>query len=229
KMVKNEIKVLVSGASVAGLTVAYWLARYGFEVTVVERAPHLRPGGQALDIRGPGLEVARRMGIMASLRDRSTKQAGMSVVNSDGSEIFRSTERTFTGGRFDSPDIEILRDELCDVLYQAGDKKTKYLFGESIVSLNQDAAGVDVEFGDAPPRRFDLVVGADGLHSGVRQIAFGPERQFRQYLGKYVAVFSIPNFLGLDRWQVLYQKKDIFGGILGLRKDIEARTYIVFD
>jgi 2-polyprenyl-6-methoxyphenol hydroxylase-like FAD-dependent oxidoreductase len=228
-MVKNGIEVLVSGASVAGLTAAHWLARYGFEVTVVERAPHLRPGGQALDIRGPGLEVARRMSLIANLRDRSTKLTGMSVVDSDGNEIFRSTERTFTGGRFDSPDIEILRDELCDVLYQSGDKKIKYLFGESIVSLNQDTAGVDVEFGDAPPRRFDLVVGADGLHSGVRKIAFGPELQFTQYLGKYIAVFPIPNFLGLDRWQVLYRKKDIFGGILGLRKDIDARTYIAFD
>src|SRR5271154_2926357 len=111
-MTKNDINVLVSGASVSGLSVAYWLVHYGFKVTVVERAPYLRPGGQALDVRGPALEVAERMGILASIRDRSTKQAGMSVVDSEGKEIFRSTERTLTGGRFDSPDVEILRDEL---------------------------------------------------------------------------------------------------------------------
>src|SRR5277367_4618427 len=113
---KNDIRVLVSGASVSGLSISYWLARYGFKVTVVERASQLRPGGQAVDVRGPALEVAERMGILTEVRKRSTKLTGMSIVDSAGKEIFRSTERTFTGGRFDSPDVEILRDHLCQVL-----------------------------------------------------------------------------------------------------------------
>src|SRR5271154_5820438 len=165
-MTKNDINVLVSGASVAGLSVAYWLSHYGFAVTVVERAPHLRPGGQALDVRGPALEVAERMGILADIRDRSTKLTGMSIVDSAGREIFRSTERTLTGGRFDSPDLEILRDDLCRVLFEAIGDGVDYHFGDFIVSLNQDDAGVEVAFANAAPRRFDLVIGADGVRSG---------------------------------------------------------------
>lgn len=226
-MMKNDMNVLVSGASVAGLTVAHWLVRYGYKVTVVERATHLRPGGQALDVRGPALEVAERMGVLDTLRQRSTGQTGMSVVDGDGKEIFRSTERTLTGGRFDSPDVEILRDALCDVLYGAAGA-VEYLFGDRITTLAQDEGGVDVTFASAAPRRFDLVIGADGLHSGVRRIAFGPEAEFIRNIGGCLAVFSMPNFLALDRWQVFRQHAGIFGGVLGLRADLDVRTYIGF-
>jgi len=161
---KNDIQILVSGASIAGLSTAYWLARYGFNVIVVERAPHLRPGGQALDVRGPALEVAARMDILATIRDQSTKLTGISQVDSTCKEIFRSTERTLTGGRFDSPDVEIMRVNLCKVLYEAVGNTVEYIFGDSIASLTQGESGVDVTFETAAPRRFDLIIGADGLH-----------------------------------------------------------------
>ncbi len=118
-------RVLVSGASISGLTTAYWLARYGFDVTVVERAPHLRPGGHALDMRGPALEVAERMGALSEMRDRSTKLTGIAVVDANGDELFRSTESTLTGGTLDSPDVEILRDDLCRVLQEAVDAQVQ--------------------------------------------------------------------------------------------------------
>ncbi|WP_437678609.1 FAD-dependent monooxygenase [Sorangium sp. So ce131] len=224
-------RVLVSGASISGLTIAYWLARHGFAVTVVERAPHLRPGGHALDVRGPALEVAERMGILAALRDRSTRLLGISVVDSAGQEIFRSTESTLTGGRLDSPDVEILRDDLCQVLHEAVGPRVEYLFAESITSLTQDESGVDVTFVAAAPRRFELVVGADGVGSGVRRIAFGPDEQFIRAFGDlYVATFGMPNFLGLERWQVMYQQPDSVGAlVMGLRKDVDARTYLGFN
>lgn len=230
----NGIHILVSGASIAGLSTAYWLARYGFQVTVVERAPHLRPGGQALDVRGPGLEVAERMGILATIRDRSTKLTGFSQVDATGKETFRCTERTLTGGRFDSPDVEIMRDDLCRVLYEAVGHQVKYLFDDSVASLTQDESGVDVTFEAAAPRRFDLVIGADGLHSRVRKLAFGPEGQFIRRLGNsYVAVFGMPNFLGLERWEVMYQHEDPSVGVgtmvMGLRKDADARAYVGFN
>lgn len=228
-MMEDRTSVLVSGAGVAGLTVAHWLIRYGFDVTVVERARHLRPGGQALDVRGPALEVAERMGVLDTIRERSTKQAGMSVVDGDGKEIYRSTERTLTGGRLDSPDVEILRDELCAVLHRAAGGQIEYLFGDRVTALEQDEAGVDVAFANAPARRFDLVIGADGLHSGVRRLAFGPEKQFIRTIGGCVAVFSMPNFLGLDRWQVFCEHAGVFGGVLGLRADLDIRTYLGFD
>lgn len=228
---KNGIRILVSGASTAGLSVAYWLGRYGFTVTVVERAPHLRPGGQALDVRGPALEVAARMGILTTIRDRSTKLTGISQVDAAGNETFRSTERTLTGGRFDSPDVEIMRDDLCRVLYEAVGSQVEYLFDDSVASLSQDESGVDVTFDTAAPRRFELVIGADGLHSRVRSLAFGPEEQFIRRLGNsYVAVFGMPNFLGLDHWEIMYQHATASVGamVMGLRKDADARAYVGF-
>ncbi|WP_224240677.1 FAD-dependent monooxygenase [Hyalangium gracile] len=224
-------RVLVSGASISGLTTAYWLARYGFDVTVVERSPHLRPGGQALDVRGPALTVAERMGILARLREHSTRLTGFSVVDANGKELHRSEERTLTGGRFESLDVEIMRDDLCRVLHEAVDRQVEFLFEDSMSSLTQDASGVHVTFERATPRRFELVVGADGLHSRVRRLVFGPEEQFLRRLGNsYVAVFGMPNFLGLERWEVMYlgEGTGIGAMVMALRRDAEARAYVGF-
>ncbi|KFE69645.1 monooxygenase, FAD-binding protein [Hyalangium minutum] len=171
------------------------------------------------------------MGILTTIRDRSTKLTGIAVVDSAGKEIFRSMESTLTGGRLDSPDVEILRDDLCDVLHEAVASPVEYIFGDSIASLTQDESGVDVTFVAAAPRRFELVIGADGLYSGVRRIAFGPDEQFLRAFGDlYVATFGMPNFLGLERWQVMYRQPDSVGAlVMGLRKDIKARTYLGFN
>lgn len=229
-MPMNNLKILVSGASVAGLSAAYWLSRHGFEVTVVERARALRPGGQALDVRGTAaVEVAERMGILATIRARSTKLAGMSMVDVTGKEIFRSEERSLTGGKFDSPNVEILRDHLVDVLYEAVRDQAEFIFNDSIASVRQDDTGVDVAFTNTPPRRFDLVIGADGVRSNVRRLAFGPDEKFIRYLGSYIAVFSVPNFLGLDHWQVFCQEGEIGGGLLVMAKEDRARTYLGFN
>jgi 2-polyprenyl-6-methoxyphenol hydroxylase-like FAD-dependent oxidoreductase len=224
----KNIAVLISGASVAGLTTAYWLVHYGFKVTVVERAPHLRLGGQALDLRGPALEVAERMGMLASFRERATKLTGMSILDGQGKEISTSTDRTLTGGRLDSPDIEVLRDDLCKVLYEAVKDHVDFLFGDSATSISQDAAGVDVSFAHAAPRRFDLVIGADGLHSGVRRLVFGPDEQFLRFTGMHIAVFSVPNFLGLDHWEVFCHDGETSGLMLATDKNANARVYLGF-
>ncbi|MGM4903349.1 FAD-dependent monooxygenase [Tardiphaga sp. 866_E4_N2_1] len=226
---ENELSVLVSGASVSGLSIAYWLSRYGFRVTVVEQAPHLRAGGQALDVRGAAaLEVADRMDILTTIRERRTRLTGVSLVDPSGKEIFRSTERTLTGTRFDSSDVEILRDHLVEVLFEAVGDRVEYIFENSIASLKQDETGVDVAFINAPPRRFDLVIGADGVRSNVRRLVFGPDERFIRYLGSYIAVCAIPNFLGLDHWQTFCQHDGNGGGLLALAKDDPTRTYLGF-
>ena len=222
-------RILVSGASVAGLTVAYWLERFGFEVTVVERSAGLRPGGQALDVRGPALEIARRMGVAEEFRRRTTQLRGMSMVDDLGAEIYRTTERTLTGGRLDSEDLEVLRDDLVDVLRQACGPGVRFVFSDWITELRQDERGIDVRFTNAEPARFDAVIGADGVHSGTRRVVFGDEKPFLRYLGGYVAIMTIPNFLGLDHWQTFYLSGDAGAGLIGLDGSGTARAYLGFE
>ncbi|MEU5237553.1 FAD-dependent monooxygenase [Streptomyces lydicus] len=167
----TNLKVLISGASVAGPALAYWLHRHGFQATIVERAPALRDGGYAVDFRGEAhLTVLRRMGILADLERVRTGTGSMSYVNSAGKPQAELPADMFAG------DIEILRGDLARILYDATRQHTEYVFGDSVTSLAEDAHGVTVSFEHGAPRRFDLVIGADGLHSTTRRLARQPPR-----------------------------------------------------
>lgn len=181
--------VLVSGASIAGPALAYWLHRYGFTVTVVERAPALRPGGQAVDFKGrTHLTVLERMGVLDDVRARRTGTTDLVFVDDDGREL-GVMNGEFTGG-----DLEILRGDLAEVIYDRTADQVEYLFGDTVTALRDTAEGVHVEFENAAPRTFDLVLGADGIHSRVRSLAFGPEADFVTHLGHYYCV------AGASRW-----------------------------
>ncbi|MGN9841574.1 FAD-dependent monooxygenase [Nonomuraea sp. H19] len=220
------MKVLISGASVGGPVLAYWLGRHGFEVTVVERAPSPRKGGQAIDIRGAALTVADRMGVLDEVRAMKTTMRGMSMVDGDGNEIMRSTEETLSGGRFDSPDVEIMRDDLNAILIGATD--ARYRYDDSIATLTQDGQGVDVTFESGEKGRYDYVFGADGLHSNVRRLAFGAESQFLSHLGMYVSIFTADNFLGLDHWQTWFREGDVGGALFSDRDPGVMRVNLGF-
>ncbi|GAA5088747.1 FAD-dependent monooxygenase [Nocardia iowensis] len=175
--------VLVSGASVAGPALAYWLHHYGFDVTVVERAPRLRPGGQAIDFKGrTQLIVLDRMGIRDEIEQRRTGTTDTVFVDENGKRL-ATMSGDFTGG-----DVEILRGDLAAIMYQRTAEHCRYLFGDSISALTELADGVHVEFEHGPARTFDLVFGADGIHSRVRKLAFGPEQDFVKYLGHYYCI-----------------------------------------
>ena len=197
-------RALVVGASIAGPALAHWLRRRGAEVTVVERAPELRPGGQAVDARGVAKEVIRRMGLDAAVRAARTVTAGAYTVDADGNvlETYRSDDH---GGDGYISEIEILRGDLSQVLYDDTRDGVEYVFGDRVVELTQDADGVDVVFAGGDRRRFDLVVGADGLHSALRAMVFGPHERFLRHLGHVLAFYSVPNEFGLDRWLLEYQ------------------------
>ncbi|MFI9560794.1 FAD-dependent monooxygenase [Nonomuraea endophytica] len=185
--------ILISGASVAGPALALWLNRYGMRTTIVERAPELRDGGYAVDFRGSAhLRVLREMGVLAAIEREQTNMGAMWTVNEKGRKLAKMPDDIFAG------DVEILRGDLARILYEATRADTEYLFDDSIASLDEDAHGVAVTFERGPTRRFDLVIGADGLHSRVRSLTFGPESRFSTYLGLYNAVFTVPNRLGLD-------------------------------
>ncbi len=211
----SGIRVLVAGASIAGPALAHWLRRRGAEVTVVERAPALRPGGQAVDARGVAREVIRRMGLDAAVRAACTQTAGAYTVDVDGNvlETFRADD---DGGDGYISEIEILRGDLSRVLYDDTRDGVEYVFGDRIAELTQDADGVDVAFAGGDRRRFDLVVGADGLHSALRTMVFGPRKRFVRHLGLVLAFYSVPNEFGLDRWLLEYQESGS-GRSAGLR------------
>ncbi|NUS91545.1 MAG: NAD(P)-binding protein, partial [Nocardia sp.] len=173
RVVRNE-RILISGAGIAGQALAYWLAHHGFRPTVVEQAPRLRTGGQGVDIRGQAIEVAERMGIMARVRAAAADVAGMRFVRADGHDIAR-VDMEGIKGKHDSGEVEIMRGDLVRILHAISAGTAEYLFGNSIRALDQDDDAVTVTFAHGAARRFDLVIGADGLHSTVRRLASGPE------------------------------------------------------
>jgi 2-polyprenyl-6-methoxyphenol hydroxylase-like FAD-dependent oxidoreductase len=214
-------KVLVAGASIAGPALAHWLSRRGAEVTVVERAPGLRPGGQAVDARGVAREVIRRMGLDAPVRAARTDTAGAQTVDADGTvlETYRADD---DGGDGYIAEIEILRGDLSRVLHDDTSDRVEYVFGDRIAELTQDADGVDVTFAGGDRRRFDLVIGADGLHSALRGTVFGPHERFVRHLGLVLAFYSVPNEFGLDRWLIEYQDRE--SGRSALLRPIQEAT-----
>ncbi|GGV00899.1 hypothetical protein GCM10010275_44810 [Streptomyces litmocidini] len=221
--------VLVSGGGIAGPVLAHWLHRHGFAPTVVERAPGRRPGGQAVDVRGVALDVVERMGLLEQVRRERTRMRGMSVLDPDGNEVHRSTEATFSSGRLDGEDIEVLREDLVRMVHEHTRSDVEYLFGDSVTALDEDGTGVHVAFAHGPSRTFDLVVGADGLHSTVRRLAFGPEERFAHHLGSYLSVFGADNFLALDDWQMWLRDGDAGFGIMPVRGNTELRIAFGFE
>ncbi|MEN3538260.1 FAD-dependent monooxygenase [Microbispora sp. ZYX-F-249] len=180
--------VLISGAGIAGPTLAYWLARHGFRVTVVERGGEPRSSGNPVDVRGPAVPVAQQMGVMPRLRRAATGTTGVSFVDAAGRRAGRMDMRAVQ-----RPDeVEVPRGDLASILYEASRDHAEFLFDDSITALGQDGHGVDVTFERAAPRRFDLVIGADGLHSVTRRLTFGQEEGTSQsglvrHMGLYVA------------------------------------------
>ncbi|MCU1648800.1 MAG: hypothetical protein JWN03_9075 [Nocardia sp.] len=220
-------RILVAGASIAGPAVAHWLHRRGAEVTVVERAPALRPGGQAVDARGVTKEVIRRMGLDAAVRAACTETAGAYTVDVDGNvlETFRAQDNDGDGY---ISDIEILRGDLSRVLHEDTRDGVEYLFGDRIAELTQDADGVDVVFAGGDRRRFDLVIGADGLHSALREMVFGPRERFVRHLGLVLAFYSVPNEFGLERWLIDYQESGRSAGLRPVPDDTQSMAMFSF-
>ncbi|GLF99576.1 FAD-dependent monooxygenase [Streptomyces yaizuensis] len=194
---------LISGAGIAGPALAFWLNRCGFAVTVVEKAGTLRDGGYPVDVRGTALEVVRRMGILPRLRKAHIDLRRLTFLDGDGGVVASVDPHTVTGG-VAGRDLEVRRGDLTRVLHTAVRDDVEFLFGDSIDTLDQSGHGVDVAFHGGGRRTFDLVFGADGLHSRTRASLFGPEERFHRYLGHCFAGFTLRNTFGLRRETVLW-------------------------
>ncbi|MEV7180073.1 FAD-dependent monooxygenase [Kitasatospora sp. NPDC093679] len=214
----NE-RILISGAGIAGLALAHWLARYGFRTTVVERAPALRTGGNGVDVRAGAVEVAERMGIMSRVRELAADVRGMKFVDSSDRVVARVDTR-------DPASVEIMRGDLVALLGGVADPE--YLFDDSVRRLEQDDDGVLVTFERAPARRFHLVVGADGMHSTVRRLAFGPEERFVRFKDHYFAFAGADASLGEDRWVTMFNTPGRMAGIYRSGNHAQAKAYFMF-
>lgn len=191
---KKQRSILVTGASVAGPTLAYWLARQGMAVTVVERAPEFRGGGQTIDVRGAGKVVAQRMGLESAIRARSTHEDGIRFVDEQD-----RTRAEIGIGAFDGngpvAELEILRGELARLLIEHGRSTVEYRFGDSIAALEDLPHGVKVRFAQGGEEMFDLVIAAEGVGSPTRKLVFGDEVRRRSF-DLYTAYFTIPRAPG---------------------------------
>jgi 2-polyprenyl-6-methoxyphenol hydroxylase-like FAD-dependent oxidoreductase len=178
--------VLIVGAGVAGPALAHWLARSGWRPTVVERSRELRSGGSAVVLRGPALPVADEMGISSRLRELRTRATHVSLLGAGGRRIAR-----FPLNSNPSRAVEVTRSDLSTVLNRRAADDAEFVFDDTITAVEQDDSGVDVTFRRAAPRRFDLVIGADGIHSAVRRLVFGPEQRFTTDLGIHGATVPL--------------------------------------
>ncbi|MFY9919144.1 MAG: FAD-dependent monooxygenase [Mycobacterium sp.] len=218
------MRILISGASVAGPVLAYWLTRRGFDVTVVERAPALRKtGGHAVDLFRPAMEISERMGVLPRIEEHATGTTVLSVHRPWAAKPARIDYLKLIGAVSDRH-VEIMRDDLSEIYYDASRDGVEYVFGDQITGIDDDG-GVSFEHG--APRRFDLIVGADGLHSGVRRIVFGddvPER----FLGGYLSVVSVPKSLARESEMDGYFEPDRVAMIYTADHLDDARAVFLF-
>lgn len=219
------MRVLISGASVAGPVLAHWLTRYGYAVTVVERSPTLRKtGGHAVDLFRPAMDIVERMGLLEAVRSTRTGTERLLVRTPDHDRPAELEVRKLVAA-FSDRHTEIMRDDLSEILHDATRDDVEYVFGDSITAISDDG---EVAFERGPARRFDLVVGADGLHSNVRRLVFGPEERYAHWIGAYLAVFSVPNYLGLDRTMTTMAAVDRLVAVYGASRLPDARALFLF-
>lgn len=191
------MRILISGAGIAGPTLAYWLGHYGLTPTLIEAAPHLRIGGYIIDFWGAGFDIADRMGLMPEVRRRGYMVREVRIVNRSGKRVAGFSADAFsrtTGGRF----VSLPRGDLAELIFRKIEGNVETIYGDCVDHIDQTERGVNVTFASGAEREFDLVVGADGLHSRVRELVFGEEKNFEKYLGYKVAAFEADNYRPRD-------------------------------
>ena len=218
------MRVLISGASIAGPVLAYWLHRYGVEVTVVERAPALRKsGGHAVDLFRPAMQIVGKMGLLTAIRAKATGTDAIVIHRDNAKPVTLDLRKVYTAVSDDH--VEIMRDDLSEILYDATRHNVEYIFADSITSITDEGR---VTFESGAPRDFDVIVGADGLHSNVRTLTFGPESGFSTWIGGYLSVVSVPEYLAVNGVMQVTAKIGRLAGVYTADEIDDGRAIFLF-
>jgi 2-polyprenyl-6-methoxyphenol hydroxylase-like FAD-dependent oxidoreductase len=221
----SSTTVLISGAGIAGPTVAFWLGRAGFKSTLIECAPTLRTSGYVVDFWGLGFDIAERMDLADEINRVGYHIREMRIVNEKSHRIAGFDARVFTEltrGRF----ATLGRSDLSRLLFEKVRRTTETIFNDEIISLREQPDGVDVQFRNGQERRFGLVIGADGLHSNVRRLVFGPQDRFEKHLGYCVAALEVQGYRPRDEnVYIIYSQPGRMLGRFALHSD---RTLFLF-
>ncbi|HWI00402.1 MAG TPA: FAD-dependent monooxygenase [Propionibacteriaceae bacterium] len=220
--------VLISGASVAGPVLAYWLHRFGFRPTVIERTtqPRFGTGGHAVDLFGPAVDLMGWMGLLSDVELARTETKVIALVRPHRRPVAAPAEMLSEGVA--ERHIEIMRGDLARIFYEATRDDVAYVFDDSIATLQDDGHRVQVTFERGAPETFDLLVGADGLHSITRRLIFGPEEKFLRFLGGYLAVFTVPNYLHLQERMLGFSVPGRTAGIYPIGDRSQARVVLLW-
>lgn len=195
--------VLVSGASFAGLSTAYWMNQLGYKVTVVEIGKSLKKGGSPVDIREGTIDIVRRMGLYERIRAQSLKPKRSDFKNADDMTV-ATMAPDLRDGQSLGEEYEIERDTLLDIMFEEISEDVEFLFGDSISALEQSESEVDVSFKGGSRRGFHLVFGCDGNHSSVRKMVFGPEADYAVFLQNYFSISIVDRLLIEDDTTQIY-------------------------
>jgi 2-polyprenyl-6-methoxyphenol hydroxylase-like FAD-dependent oxidoreductase len=223
-------KVLISGASIAGPALAYWLSCYGLNVTIVEHSDAVRSGGYPIDLRGTAIDVVERMELLPKLQAAHIDTRKLTFVDADGAPIAAVSPEGLSGG-VSGRDIELPRGALSALLYEkAQSAAIHYRFKDSIDALEDDGNKVDVQFKSGEQARFDIVVGADGLHSNTRRLVFGPEEPFNRYLGRCFNIFSLPKpkSVTLSHEGIVYAEPGRAAGVYAVGDSETLYAFLIF-
>ncbi|WP_218061500.1 FAD-dependent monooxygenase [Ameyamaea chiangmaiensis] len=220
--------VLISGASIAGPALTFWLDRHGFDVTVVERAPTIRTGGYPIDVRGTAIDVVERMGLLLQIRAAHIASRAMTFVDRTG-QVIGSVPIYEAMGSDTERDVELPRGTLATLLHDATrNGGVGYRYNDSIDTLHDDGEGVDIGFASGRQARYDIVIGADGLHSRTRRLVFGPEEPFNHSLGFCFNLFSMPNDKGLSHGGIVHAEPGRTAGIWAVQDSPRVFGFLAF-
>lgn len=196
-------KILVVGASLAGPAVCYWLKRFGFSPTLIEKHHEIRKGGYAIDIRGIAVDLAKQMGIYDKCCEMRTQLQSGRYVDAMGNTLFEEEGEKF--GFRQGEEVEVVRGDLVQILMDTIPDVPCH-FDQSIQDIQQTDDGVTVTFKDGRNEQFDLVIGTDGLHSSTRRLVFNQDEYTMLELGSYICIYTIPNYLKLKHAEIVFEK-----------------------